>query len=128
MNTKIFFDCYLVYYFFKEFIMKNFMKLLLVPLFLGASLSAAQKPVDYRIATEDDADALMEIYAQFNEEDAHNLLLFPIEMRRDDLVKNLIKRRIYVATVSEGQREKIVSFAKVYFMTVEADRIDTMRG
>lgn len=107
--------------------MKNYMKLLLASLLVGASLSAAQSSINYRKATIADVNALMEIYDQFDENDAHNLLLFPIEMRQDVLVGNLKKGRIFVATVKEDSDEKIVAFAKAFFVTDDEERKEIMR-
>ncbi len=69
-------------------------------------------------ATEADISQIMELYAQFDQDDCKRLLLFPIEVREEFLARAVRMGRIFVTKNHKG---RILAFCKAFIVDDEAE-------
>lgn len=94
-------------------------KTLLLPLTVfsvALSFHAVQSATIYRRAELTDVDALLKHYENIEQasQDRQNLVVYPIEVRREALQDNIVKKRFYVAVDDESQ--KVIGFIKFFMI------------
>lgn len=103
-------------------------KILLISLAVFAvdlSLHILHSEPCYRLAELADVDALLEHYENIEQasQDRQNLVVYPIEVRREVLQDNIGKKRFYVAVDDESQ--KVIGFIK-FFKIGEDELLDIL--
>ncbi len=92
------------------------MKMLTIRFILGCFLLCCVPCVfagiKYRQASEVDVNGIVSLYEHFSEDDKNKLLVFPPDMQKEEILKNVRKGRFFVAC--DKASKQIISFLKLY--------------
>ncbi len=89
--------------------MKKLFCILISGHLLFATLSAN---IEYRLANNDDADQILNLYNKFTEDDKSKLLVFPLHIQKEVIFENIQKKHFFVAF--ENETGNIISFLKLH--------------